>query len=121
MAKIIYQKLVRDLIPFIIKSAGKKAIVRKLEIQERETHVKNKLREETEELYSAATKNEILKESSDLLEVIYAYASLYGITPAEIESVRQKREASRGAFKEWLFLDSVFEGDCPQDSNEKPE
>ncbi len=48
-----------------------------------------------------------MEELADMLEVMYAIAEARGSSAAELESIRQKKAAERGAFSKRIFLDGV--------------
>ena len=100
MKIIRYDKLVRDRIPEIIAASGKSAVWDVLGETECRTKLLEKLTEETAE-YTASQEAE---ELADLLEVIYALAELDGITPSQLEAIRQEKAASRGGFSKRIRL-----------------
>ena len=102
---IEYDKLIRDKIPEIIESSGKKCIV---EIMENDTYLQyldQKLNEELAEYQS----DKSLEELADLLEVMYAVAEARGYSVEELESVRKTKADERGGFKKKLRLKGVIE------------
>ena len=69
---IIYQKLVRDRIPEIIRNQGKVPYIRKIEGPALCKAISEKVIEEAFELYTelrGGNRNAVLKESADLLEI----------------------------------------------------
>lgn len=68
----VYNKLVRDKIPEIINASGKKANIKYLKGKKYKEALKNKLVEEVNEFLKAKTKEELLEEFADILEVLYA-------------------------------------------------
>ena len=95
-----YHKLVRDKIPAIIESQGKKARIRILDEAEYGCALEEKLHEEVAEFQ----KDQNLEELADLLEVIFAAAEARGYTKEQLESVRSEKEAQRGVFRKRLLL-----------------
>ena len=111
---IIYQKLVRDRIPEIIRADGKTPQTRILGQVEFKDAVAAKLLEETYELYSEwkrGNSNGILKESADVLEVLLAVLQEYGFSLNDLLKMRHSRELERGGFNEKIFLERVGESD----------
>ena len=111
---IIYQKLVRDRIPEIIRSHGKTPQTRILGQVEFKDAVAAKLLEETYELYSEwkrGNSNGILKESADVLEILLAALQEYGFSLNDLLEMRHSRELERGGFNEKIFLERVGESD----------
>lgn len=103
----IYNKLIRDRIPEIISSSGKKFTVSILSDDEYLAKLRDKCQEELNEYYAAKTTEEALEELADLMEVIYALAKVHGSLPSELEQIRQQKAQKRGGFEKKLFLHSV--------------
>jgi len=61
-----------------------------------EYHLKFKLIEECHELFRAGTRDELLKESSDILEILHNLAQEVGIRWEEIEETAESRRLGRG-------------------------
>lgn len=109
MSKIIYNKLVRDKIPEIIKSKGEFPDVSQLSADDFKMALKAKMVEESQELNEATDRSEVLNELSDIAELIRAVAQNYEIPLEEIESYRLKKLRERGGFEKRLRLNSVEE------------
>ena len=105
MPTITYNKLVRDKIPDIIKSAGKQAVTRVLTDGEYLAELDRKLSEECVE-YQA---DKSLEEMADVLEVLYAIAAARGYSVEELERVRAEKAEKRGGFADKIFLEEVLE------------
>ena len=75
MAKV-FNKLVRDKIPDIIKSNGENSITRVLEDEEYRKELYKKLLEETDEVIKSQNMEETLEELADVLEVLKSIAEL---------------------------------------------
>ncbi len=99
----MYNKLVRDKIPEIIRADGKKLKSRILSDEEHLQALLKKLEEECKELIEA--KN--VEELADVHEVLLALAEALGIKPEELEKVRQDKATKRGGFKKRIFLQEV--------------
>ncbi|SDL86044.1 nucleoside triphosphate pyrophosphohydrolase [Sediminibacillus halophilus] len=102
-----YHKLVRDYIPQIIEQNGKSCLTSILSDQEYRAALKEKVTEEAEELVTAETKEEIIEEAADMLELLHVIAEMNGTSIQEIEKERKKKKAERGGFKERVFLVEV--------------
>ena len=74
----IYNKLVRDNIPDIIRSDNEKPVTRILTDAEYERELYRKLAEECKEVYRAEDNDEACKELADVLEVIRTIANVKG-------------------------------------------
>lgn len=107
MSKIIYNKLIRDKIPEIIKSKGEFADVSQLSETDFKEALKAKMMEESHELNEATDRSEVLNELSDIAELIRAVAQNYEISLEEIENYRLKKLRERGGFEKRLRLNSV--------------
>ncbi|WP_113928085.1 nucleoside triphosphate pyrophosphohydrolase [Bacillus sp. P14.5] len=105
----VYNKLVRDRIPEIIESNGKRFSTRILSEEEYITELKNKSFEELEEYRDAATREDALEELADLMEIVHSFAKFHGATLEELEEIRHKKAEKRGAFDEKIYLIEVEE------------
>lgn len=103
---IVYNKLIRDKIPQIIESNGKKASIKVLNDAEYRTELDAKLTEELAE-YQNADESSKVEELADLVELIYAILDNKGVSIDEFEKIRLAKQEKRGGFKERLYLISV--------------
>lgn len=109
MAEIIYNKLVRDNIPEIIKADNAEPISRKLEDDtEYLQSLLEKLVEEAKELLASGGS---LDEWADVEEVINALKAQQGLDQATIEAVRIEKAKKRGGFSLRIFLEKVVTRD----------
>lgn len=104
MSKKSYNKLVRDRIPEIIEASGKSCITEILSDEDYLRMLDAKLDEELAEYH----KDQTLEELADLLEVIYAIAVARGYSVEQLETVRVKKAAERGAFAKKILLKEVI-------------
>jgi predicted house-cleaning noncanonical NTP pyrophosphatase (MazG superfamily) len=88
-------KLVRDLMPELIRSRGQLPVTRIAEQTEYEQRLKDKLLEETAEFLAADWG---LEELADVLEIVLTLADYRGISPGTLESARTAKLAARGGF-----------------------
>lgn len=102
---IVYNKLVRDQIPEIIKRSGKTCLVKVLSDEEFLMMLDSKLDEELAEYH----KDQNIEELADLLEVIRTAAVARGYTLEELERVRAEKAAKRGGFEKKILLKEVVE------------
>lgn len=105
MKTIIYNKLVRDNIPEIIKSSNKNCNVEILSDEKYLQMLDVKLDEELEEYHNEQN----LEELADLLEVLYAIANARGYSVVELEAYRLKKKQERGGFEQKILLKEVRE------------
>ncbi len=103
--KIVYNKLVRDRIPEIIRAQGKQCTTRVLEQEAYIAMLDAKLTEELAE-YQA---DRSLEELADLAEVLYAVAEARGYSREALEQVRLDKAQKRGGFRQRILLESVEE------------
>lgn len=102
---VIHNKLVRDKIPEIIETSGKKAVFRTLSEDEYLEMLDQKLSEEMNEYLSDKSMEEI----ADLLEVIHAVVKARGLSMEEVEKIRLSKKEKRGGFENKVFLECVVE------------
>ena len=107
---IEYDKLIRDNIPEIIESSGKKCIV---EVMDNDTYIQYLDQKLYEELAEYQT-DKSLEELADLLEVMYAVTEARGYSIQELERVRIEKAEKRGGFKKRLRLKGVIEDDSKE-------
>lgn len=109
MTRKIYNKLIRDKIPEIIKKDN--AVPKVLELDDKQfaIRLKEKLMEEVKELIEAKTEKEILNELVDVFEVLESIALNNHITIADIKKQKEKKKIQRGGFDKKLFLEYVDE------------
>ena len=104
MAKI-YNKLVRDHIPEIIESDGRKCTTEILSDDRWLQMLDAKLDEELAEYQESKS----LEELADLLEVMRAVVKARGWSWEQLEQVRQEKAARRGGFEKKILLKEVKE------------
>ena len=102
-----YNKLVRDNIPNIIKENGEEPIYHILNDEEYWNALLKKDTEELEEVKEAESKDEILKELGDKLELIRAIAEYLGFTLEDVIKQADKKRQTNGGFQKRLFLEAV--------------
>lgn len=103
----IFNKLVRDNIPDIIKSNNEIAEIRILSDDEYKNELNRKLLEEANEVISTKTDDEIKEELADLYEVILAKLKLIDSDIKEIEKIAINKRNKRGGFEQKIFLIST--------------
>jgi predicted house-cleaning noncanonical NTP pyrophosphatase (MazG superfamily) len=99
----VYNKLIRDKIPEIIESTGKKYKIEVLDDVQYKQALDEKLKEELDEYLT----DDSVDELADLVEVIYAMLDYKGVTLEAFEKIRLDKQKDRGAFKQRLFLEYV--------------
>ena len=106
----IYNKLVRDKIPNIIKEKGETPVVKVLNEIEYKNELEKKLYEEYKEVIEETGDNRV-EELAVMLEVIRALANLENKNLNEVISIAKKKNEKRGAFEEKIFLEKVIEAE----------
>lgn len=104
----IYNKLVRDNIPNIIKAKGEMPVIKILDDDAYKIELEKKLNEEYHEVLEAVGVDRI-EELADMLEIIRALAKLEGKTLQDVIDTANLKNQKRGAFEEKIFLEKVIE------------
>lgn len=104
MRRVIYNKLVRDNIPKIIKDQGKKAKTRILSDEDYKKQLQRKLVEETNEFIA----NGDVTELADIVEVVRAILVFEGVGFDEFEAIRQNKASRNGRFNNKILLEEVI-------------
>lgn len=107
--KKIYNKLVRDNIPEIIRNDNKICKIKTLNEQDYILELKKKLCEEAKEVFDANSKNEVVEELADVLEIIDALKDVYNLTNQDIQYIKEQKANKNGRFKEKIYLEYVIE------------
>lgn len=102
----MYNKLVRDKIPDIIKENGENPIVKILSDEEYKIELEKKLQEELDEVLLACGIDRI-EELGDMLEVMIALANLDNKDLDAIIKICEEKRKKRGGFKKKIYLCGV--------------
>lgn len=103
----IYNKLVRDNIPNIIKNNGETPIIRILTNEEYKQELEKKLYEEYQEVLESSGEDRV-EELADMLEVIKALAKLENKYLEDIINIANQKNSKRGSFNDKIFLEKVI-------------
>jgi predicted house-cleaning noncanonical NTP pyrophosphatase (MazG superfamily) len=103
MPRKLYNKLIRDRIPEILRSQEIPFAVETMSLTEHQQALRQKLMEEAQEAAEASIAN-LPMEIADLLEVIDAALDAYGLSRAQVLACQQERRVARGAFTQRLRL-----------------
>lgn len=104
----VYNKLVRDNIPDIIRSNKETPVTRILNDEEYKSALEKKLYEEYNEVISSAGFDRV-EELSDMLEVIESLAKLENSSLEEVIKTAKDKSNKRGSFNKKIFLEKVIE------------
>ena len=114
--KKIYNKLVRDKMVGIYKHdvenkvSASGYVVEYLSKEETLRILKDKLLEETDEVFEVYDKEDttqLKEELADVIEVIYAMLFHKGISLDEVLAVREAKKEKKGGFEKGLYLKSI--------------
>ncbi len=104
MEKVYYNKLVADGLPEKLDRLGSAYSIRVMEQDEYEQELMKKVAEEARELSIARTKEEMLKELADVLEIIDAIKRAKGLSDEEVAEAKAARLEKRGGFFKRLYM-----------------
>lgn len=104
----VFNKLVRDKIPDIIKSNGENSITRVLEDEYYRKELYKKLLEETNEVIKSQNVEETLEELADVLEVLKSIAELENKSLNDVIKIAEQKRLKRGGFEERIFLEKTY-------------
>lgn len=93
-------KLVRDLIPELLKSRGIEPAIHTADDDEYDQRLIDKVVEEFGEFRASGDPEEL----ADMLEVVLALADRRGLGAAELEAIRAKKAAARGTFSKRIVM-----------------
>ena len=103
--ELIYNKLVRDNIPYIIRGQGKKAITHIATEEDYKHHLGKKISEEVAEFLETPNEEEL----ADILEVINSLIVVYGFSLERVLELQQNKAAQHGGFNARVILEKVVE------------
>lgn len=102
--QIIYNKLIRDRIPEIVKANGWIAVTKKLDKKQYIIELKRKILEEAKELNEGNGTKNLIEELADIQEIIDAVLTEKKIKFTEFRKIQATKRKKRGGFKKQLFL-----------------
>lgn len=108
MKKFKFDKLIRD--KLLKKMRDKGIIVHIKHIDSHEeilSYFKAKVVEESREILSASTREELIEEIADITEVLDELLKRSRIDPAEIEHARLTKSINKGGFSNAIVVDTV--------------
>ena len=98
MKKYQFNKLIRSKLPERMRLEGVNIVARHLNDEEFKQELKNKLLEEVIEVKDADSRDNLLKELADIMEVIESIISVHNITKEEVEKERIIKREVNGYF-----------------------
>lgn len=99
----IYNKLIRDHIPEIIRANGQTAYISTLDDTRYMEELRKKLTEEVQEFLESGE----IEELADIAEVLDALAVAGGASFDEVLNFKKKKAFKNGRFEKRLFLEKV--------------
>lgn len=100
----VFRKLVRDEMPERITEGGETVTLAEIAKEEARAALVTKLLEESYELLSADTPQEVTGELADMLEVVRSLAYTTGVDWADVRSAADQKRIARGSFEKSIVL-----------------
>ena len=107
----IFNKLVRDKIPEIIKNNGEESITRVLSDEEYRAELYKKLLEEANEVITSQGTESTIEELADVLEVLISLAELDNKDLNDVIEISNQKRLKRGGFEKRIFLEKTYSKD----------
>ena len=107
MLKFSFNKIVRDKAVTELESEGIKVKYEILPKQSLVQHLKNKLLEESKEVFDSKSHEELAAEIADVYEVLEAICKEAGVNVSEVEENRIKKRSKRGGFSSGIFIHNI--------------
>lgn len=98
MKRYEFNKLIRNKLPELMRNEGVVLFTKELSNEEYIDFLKEKIIEEAKEVREASSKDKLVIELADVIEVIHAIAKSNDISLEEIEQERQKKREVNGYF-----------------------
>ncbi len=126
--KFLQNKLWRDKAHAMLESTGSIIHTKELNDQEFDQQLRIKLLEESLEVQAAVSKEELMSEIGDVLEVLDTIMRLHQLSPQDIAIMQQEKRELRGGFNDRIFVtivehipNSFGENACLNDPLKYPE
>lgn len=97
-------KLVRDKLPGFIVAKGGRTLTRQLRGVAYRRALADKLIEEAREVANASTRQELIEELADLLEVAEAIRMTHMIPDTEVKACRRSKSDRLGFFAQGMYM-----------------
>ena len=101
----IYNKLVRDNIIDIILKNNEIPGYKILNNDDFIIALKEKFIEESKEIVEAKTKDDVINELADILELVDSLSEQYNISEEELKNKKEDKKIKRGGFNKKIFLE----------------
>lgn len=107
MRTFIQKKLWRDNAIERMEQMGSRINWRYLDDAEYDNELRSKLIEETAEVKTAKSRDELITELADVYEALDALQQLHGLTRDEVRAVQTKKRGERGGFEGRRFVETA--------------
>ncbi len=107
MKKYQFNKLIRSKLPERMSVEGVNVVGRNLNSEEFTQELKNKLVEEAIEVQDTNSRDSLVKELADVMEVIESIISVHNITKEEVEKEQVIKRETNGQFLPANFVDYI--------------
>ncbi|MFK7967848.1 MAG: nucleoside triphosphate pyrophosphohydrolase [Rickettsiaceae bacterium] len=107
MKKYQFNKLIRSKLPERMSVEGVNVVGRNLNSEEFTQELKNKLVEEAIEVQDTNSRDSLVKELADVMEVIESIISVHNITKEEVEKEQIIKRETNGQFLPANFVDYI--------------
>lgn len=108
LIKFQLRKLGRDRIEETLEKKGIAAIVRKIEGEELLMAFRQKILEEAIEVTEAQSKDDIIAELGDLVDVLECFMEKCAISKEQVDCVRAEKQRVLGTFRNGLYFDAFL-------------
>ena len=107
MKEYQFNKLIRSKLPERMSVEGVNVVGRNLNSEEFTQELKNKLVEEAIEVQDTNSRDSLVKELADVMEVIESIISVHNITKEEVEKEQVIKRETNGQFLPANFVDYI--------------
>lgn len=104
-----FDKLIRDKIYKKMVDAGIDVQLKKISDEVLLDYFKAKMLEEATEVVDAESKDELIEELADCLEVIHGFSKILNISFEKIDQIRKAKEEEKGGFSNLIAESVSFE------------
>jgi predicted house-cleaning noncanonical NTP pyrophosphatase (MazG superfamily) len=106
--KFLQNKLWRDKAAQMLAIHGSYVDAKTLNDEEFAEELKLKIQEEVAEIVASKSKQELIEECADVLEVILAFGSLHGFSLRDVLDAQVKKREERGGFEARMFVTHAY-------------
>ncbi len=107
MRKYIFNKLIRNKIPDRMLQEGISIHGRSLSEEEYKKYLLKKLVEEAQEVIESTSRQEVLEEIADVMQVIIGLSKIFDFDQKDIENERLKKLKVNGDFNKDCYVDYI--------------